>query len=83
METIDQHRAQADERSTHHERAEDAPEQDTMLVFWIYTEVAEDHHHHEDVVDAEGLLDQVTGQIGEGGLGTGQEIDAEIKKQRE
>ena len=52
-------RTHADHRPTHHERAEDAPEQHAMLVHQRHLEVLEDQRDHEDVVHRETHLDDV------------------------
>ena len=54
--------ARDDEDRAHDEGAEDAPEQHPVLVRRRHREVGEDHQEDEDVVDRQGLLDQVAGQ---------------------
>ena len=46
----------------HDERAEDAPDQNPVLVLRRHPEVGEDEHENEDVIDAERVLDQVAGK---------------------
>ena len=57
-----QRRADGDERRAEHERAEDAVEQDAVLVGGRDREVAEHQDEHEDVVHRERLLDDVAGK---------------------
>jgi len=64
----DELRADGDHHAAHHERAEDAPEEDAMLVLRRDGEVAEDHGDDEDVVHREGLLDEVAGEEELGGF---------------
>lgn len=52
-----------DHRTAHEKSAEDAPEQQAVLVERRHREEAEDHRDHEDVVHAGGLLDDVAGQV--------------------
>src|SRR5690606_19341070 len=70
-----------DERGAHDERAEDSPEQHTVLVGCRYTEVREDEDEYEQVVDGERLLDQVTGQELECLVPADQQVDAEVEQQ--
>ena len=67
MEARDQRRADADHHAAHHQRAEDAPEQHAVLVDRRHREEAEDHRDDEDVVDAERFLDDVAGEVLDGG----------------
>ena len=63
VEPVDEGHAGEDEHQPQHQRAEDAPEQHPVLVLARHDEVAEDQRPHEDVVDAEALLDQVAGVV--------------------
>ena len=71
--------AAEDEDGPQHQRAEDAPEQDPELVLLRHREVAHDQRPHEDVVDAERLLDEVAGVVlaGRGAALPGQDHEAE------
>jgi len=63
VEFVDELRAHRNHHPAQDERAEDAPEQDPVLVQGRHPEIAEDHDDHEDVVDAQRLLDNVTGEV--------------------
>ena len=60
MEVGDEGGADADHGAAHDECAEDAPEEDAVLVAGGDGEGAEDHGDDEDVVDAEGFFDDVS-----------------------
>ena len=62
METCDQRHAQPDHDRAHDQRAENSPDQDPMFVARRHPEVGEDQDEDEDVIDAERVLDQVTGK---------------------
>jgi hypothetical protein len=62
-EAGDQHRPGGDEGAAEDQSAEHSEEQHPVLVLTWYGEVAEDDGPHEDVVDREGLLDQVAGEV--------------------
>ncbi|MCB5280995.1 hypothetical protein BJQ89_00729 [Arthrobacter sp. ES1] len=61
--TGDDYRARGDENATEDQRAEDPEEQDPVLVFAGYREVREDNCPDEHVIDGEGFLDQVAGEV--------------------
>ncbi len=67
MEVGDEGGADADHGAAHDECAEDAPEEDAVLVAGGDGEGAEDHGDDEDVVDAEGFFDDVAGEVFGGG----------------
>ena len=58
----DQERTRPDHPTAHDESAEDAPEEDAVVVRRGDAEVAEDQDEDEDVVDREGQLDDVAGE---------------------
>ena len=62
-EVLDQHRADGDERAPQDQRAQHAEEQDAVLELWRNREVAEDDRPDEHVVDGQGLLDEVAGEV--------------------
>ena len=62
MELRDQLHAQPDHGGAHHERAEDSPDQDPVLVARRHPEVGENETEDEDVIDTERVLDEVTGK---------------------
>ena len=62
-ELLDERGAGEDEHGAHRQRAEDAPEQHPVLVARRDRERREDHRPHEDVVDAERLLDHVAAEV--------------------
>ena len=51
-----------DEDEAQHYGAEDAPEEDAVVVFFADAERDEYHDHHEDVVYGEALFEEVTGE---------------------
>jgi len=59
----DERRAEDDERGAQGEGAEDAPEQDAVLILEWDRHRCEQHRPHEHVVDAERLLDQVATDV--------------------
>ena len=59
-----------DEHRAHEHGADDAPEEDAVLVARLDLEVGEDEDEHEDVVHAEAELDQVAGEKLLGGFGS-------------
>ena len=61
MESFDQGGAPEDEDCPEAEGAEDSPEEDLVLVALRDAEVAEDQEENEEVVHAEGFLDDVAG----------------------
>ena len=63
MEPADQRRTDGDHHAAQHDRAEDAPEQHTMLVLRRHAEKRKHRHHHDDVVGAQRLFDDIAGQI--------------------
>ena len=63
VEALDHGDAGEDEDRPHDQRAEDAPEQHAVLVLRRHEEVAHDQRPHEDVVDAQALLDQVARHV--------------------
>src|SRR6266542_1311116 len=67
----------------HHERTEDAPEEDAVLVPRRDGEPGEDQHEDEDVVDRERLLDEVAGEELEPGLRPLHPPHAEAEEERE
>ena len=62
----DEFGADSDHGGAHNEGTEDAPEEDFVLVAWRDGEVGEEQGDDEDVIDAEGFLDDVAGEEFEG-----------------
>src|SRR5699024_7519442 len=60
MECLDHRDSGEDQRRTKHQRSEHTPEQDSILELGRDGEVGEDQHEHEDVIDAEAFLDQIS-----------------------
>lgn len=52
---------------THDNGAQNTPEEHAMLVFSGNLEKPENHSHHEDIVERKGILDDITGEIINGG----------------
>jgi len=62
MKTPHQSNAEHDHCAAHDQRADNSPHQNPVLCPWRNTEMREDEHKHKDVVHAQGVLDQVTGE---------------------
>ena len=82
VEAVQQRRARADEDAAHDQRAEHPPEEDAALVERRDPEHGEDQHEDEEVIDAEGLLDQIGGEELQRGFRPPPEVDAEVEKER-
>ena len=63
FETFDEGHAREDEHGAQCERTEDAPEQHAVLVALRDGEIAHHQRPHEDVVDAQALLDQIARDV--------------------
>ena len=63
VEILHQHRAEADHRAAHHQRADDTPEKHTVLVAGGHRERAEDHCDHEDIVHAQRFLHHIGREV--------------------
>src|SRR6202023_770507 len=61
METGDQADPGADEDAPQDKRADDAPEQNPMLLLVGHREVFENHQEDEKVIDTEGYFQDITG----------------------
>jgi hypothetical protein len=59
---LNENDAYTDHRATHHERAQNSPEQKAMLVACIDTKELEDQKKYENVVYAERFLNEVAGE---------------------
>ena len=62
LEAIDQLDSDEDHDSTHDQRADDSPDQRAMLRHARDLEILKDDNENENVVDAERVLDHVTGE---------------------
>ena len=62
-EALEQGNSSEYEHRSEHQRSEDPPEQDPVLVLAGHGEVAEDQSPDEHVVDRQALFDQVPGQV--------------------
>jgi len=92
-EGLQERGASSDEDGAEDERADDAPEEDSVLVLRGDIEVAEDHEEDKDVVDAQGLFHQVAGEERERGVfgrvggarldSVPEEVEAEIEEEGE
>src|SRR5690606_35075593 len=81
VELVDEHARRGDEDGTHDERADDAPEEDAVLVGGGHGEGGEDQEENEDVIDAERLLDQVAGGPFEAFFAALEDVDADVEQQ--
>lgn len=68
IEFLDECDAYDDEDRPHDERAENSPEQHFVLIFLRDLEILKNKVKHEDVVDAQGFLDDVPGEELKSGL---------------
>src|SRR5204863_1645159 len=59
MKPLDQRHAQPDHHAAHGERAENSPNQDSMLGTGRDTKIVKDEDENEDVVDAQRVLNDV------------------------
>jgi hypothetical protein len=66
-EMLDERAADGDEAAAENKRAQNPEVQDPPLQPGRHLQRGEQHHEREDVVHAEGLLQQVTGEILTGG----------------
>ena len=84
VEAVEQERAQADHDEPHHDCAQDPPLEDLGLGIGSHTEVGEDQQEDEQVVNAEGELDEIAGVVLQRRLGAlpPQNEQAEQKRQR-
>src|SRR3954463_11426779 len=80
---FEQRGAGGDESAAHHERAEDAPEEDAVLQLRRHAEEGEDQHDDEDVVDAERLLDHVPGEELQRRTAAEPEVDERVERERQ
>jgi len=67
MEPVEQEQSGADEQGAHYERTQDAPEQYTPLLARRNSQLGEDQHEYKNIVDREGLLQQIGRQVGQRG----------------
>ena len=58
----DQRRARADHRAAQDERAQDAPEEQAMLIAGFDAKILEDQQEDKNVVQAEGFFNDVAGE---------------------
>lgn len=83
VEAREQRGAEGDEDRAHDDRAEDAPEENAMLVDLRNGEGGEEHDEDEDVVDGERLLDDVAGEELHGLVAAEAEIDPAVEDERQ
>src|SRR5215468_8997838 len=62
VQPLEQRNTGKNEDGAHHQCTQNAPEEDFMLVARWHLEVRKDQREDEDIIDAERLLDQVTGE---------------------
>lgn len=82
MECLEQRHPGDDKHGPQDERAHDAPEQDPVLKRGGHRAVRDNHHNDEDVINAEGLFNQVARQEFKRQLSTKSEGDPHIETQR-
>ncbi len=82
MKTRDQGDAEPNHDPAHHQRAKNTPDEDAMLRDGGNAEVGEDQNKNENVIDAERVFDEVTGQKIERSVRAAQFPDEQIEKKR-
>ena len=83
VKLLDQCNAGKNEGGTHKQRPDDSPEKDLVLVLSRDTKEGEDHQEDEEIVDAQRLLDQITGQELHGRHGAACIVDKAVEYQCE
>src|SRR5258708_13998751 len=83
VEIFEQHSAKDNQDAAHDERTQNTPEQHPVLIGCRYTEVAEEQHKDEDVVNAEGLLDQIARHELQRQFRSTEEVDSSVEEQRQ
>src|SRR5664280_1882372 len=76
VKAVQQRDARDDEDGTHDQRAQDAPEQHVVLKVSRDAKIAEDEQKNEEVIDAKGLLDEVSRNELQRQLGVGPRASA-------
>ena len=62
-DTFHQGAQEEDEEEAEHNGTQDTPEKDAVVVAFVDAKADENHNHHEDVVDGEGLLEEIAGKV--------------------
>src|SRR5258708_13252231 len=83
VEIFEQHSSKGNQDAAHDERTQNTPEQHPVLIACRYTEVAEEQYKDEDVVNAEGLLDQIARQELQRMFRSTEEVDSSVEEQRQ
>ena len=83
VKTRDERNAQPNHYPAHDEGAENSPNQHAVLRFSGDAEIAEDQNKNKNVIDAERILDDVTGQKIETRLGPFQAHHENVESKRE
>src|SRR5205085_4821024 len=68
---------------SHDEGAQDAPEKHPVLIVCWYTKECEEQHKDEDVVNAEGLLDQIAREELQCRFRATEDVDPGVEDQRQ
>jgi hypothetical protein len=63
MELGDEQRTNENENTPENHRAQDSPEQDVVVVFFLNRKIFQDQQDNEDVVYGEGILGEVSTEI--------------------
>ena len=83
MKALNQSDAHANENGSHDNGAKNAPKQHAMLVAPIHAEIGENQQEDEEVVDAEGLFDEIPSQELQSFDGSLPKIDPQVEQQRQ
>src|SRR5437660_4215193 len=80
MKTRDEGDAEPDHDPAHEQRAKNAPDEDAMLRDGGNAEAGEDQDKNENVIDAERVFDEITGQKIERGVRAAQFPNQQIEE---
>src|SRR4029453_594545 len=81
MEILKQSSAGSDKNRSHEQRADNPPKKNSMLIDGRGREVLKDHEKDEEIIDAEGFFDDITGEKFESFLLSPNKVDSEVKNQ--
>ena len=79
MEAVNQGHTREDQDSPHDQSAQNPPKQDLVLILGWNPEVRKDEQEDKDIINTQGLFDQVTGKILQRSFRASEEVNADIK----
>ena len=83
VERVEQDGPQRNHQAAHDQGAQDAPEKHPVLIGCWYTKEGEEQHKDEDVVNAEGLLDQIAREELQRRFRATEDVDPGVEDQRQ